>query len=124
MKDFWNKVVKISAITGVCIAALVALCVLSMFAYIGGNAFLTGADIYEESSSVIIGGSVLVNTFTSLGYSFLVLLINLSMLVLFGFIISVWALTVIWVIREDIVNVWETFKDILCTIFCRYPEDE
>lgn len=124
MKDFWNKVVKIAAITGICIAALVALCVLSMFAYIGGNAFLTGADIQQETPTVIIAGNVLENRFSSLGFSFLVFLINLSMLVLFGFIISVWALIVIWILREDIVNAWETFKDVLCTIFCRYPEDE
>lgn len=116
MKDFWNKSVKIAAITGACIAAIVALSVLTMLAYIGGNAFLTGAAIQKETPMVIIAGNVLENTFCSLGYSFLVLLLNLSMLILFAFIIGVWILTTIWILREDIENLWGKAKSMFKNI--------
>ena len=89
MKDIWNKVIKIAAITGICIAAILALCVLSMFAYIGGNAFFGASTLQKDSPTVIIAGDVIENTFCSLGYAFLTLLVNLSMVVLFGFIFGV-----------------------------------
>jgi len=102
MSGFWDKSIKIGAITGICAAAFIAMTILSTYAAIGGNQV---ASTFEPAAANVIITDTGTITMYTLGNGFLVMTYNLSMLFLTIFIVGTWLFTVVYVLREELAYV-------------------
>jgi len=98
MEDFWNKLVKLTAVTGVCSAAFMAMVVQAAYGSIGGNEVFKA---FQSGSTMIISGTQ-TTTLMVLSNSFVVLTYNLSMLYLTVFIVGVWLFSVTFILQKEI----------------------
>lgn len=102
MAGFWDKSIKVGAITGICAAAFISMVILSTYAAIGGNQV---ASTFEPATTNVIVTNTGTITMYTLGNGFLVMTYNLSMLFLTTFIVGTWLFTVSYVMREELAAV-------------------